>query len=154
MKLALTLLPSALLLFAIACEDTTPPVPCRDIPIGGCPAANGDPCFDKACLNAFDCVGGTWKFNHACTENEAGAPVDAGADASLSPFDAAGFDAPPGAFGGPGCPTLQTPDCPLGAALSCSASDCCGCVDLFVCASGGWNAWGTCSADAGVQAGG
>jgi hypothetical protein len=69
--------------------------------------------------------------------------VDAGAPVSID----ASIDAPPGAFGGPGCPSLQTPDCALGLALACDIH-CCGCEDLFVCEEGGWALWGYCG-DAG-----
>ena len=136
-----------------SCEDTSPPLPCVDmIPPGGCPTSSADDvCMDPACLNAYDCVAGKWKLNHACPPKPL---VDGGPDAMLTPFDAAGFDAPPGAFGGPGCPDLQLPDCPVGIAIACSSQDCCGCGDLFVCMGGGWTAWGTCSADGGVRAGG
>ena len=59
------------------------------------------------------------------------------------------IDAPPGAFGGPGCGDLLEPDGALGVALACGAS-CCGCEDLFVCENGGWELWGTCG-DAGPE---
>jgi hypothetical protein len=130
------------------CDDQAPAVQCRNIPDGGCPTQGGVACDDPACAAAYTCgADGGWILDHVCPPQDAAAP-DAGLDAP-SPSDAGyDIDAPPGAFGGPGCVTLQPPDCPLGTALVCS-SGCCGCEDLFVCDDGGWNPWGTCT-DAGV----
>jgi hypothetical protein len=131
-----------------ACEDTTPPVPCREIPIGGCPA-DGNACSDPSCYNLFDCVAGEWQFVQACPTPDAAPPSDASdAHASLM-FDANGIDAPPGSSGGPGCADLEPPDCPLALAIACANTDCCGCTDLYVCQNGGWNVWGTCG-DGGI----
>jgi hypothetical protein len=63
----------------------------------------------------------------------------------------ASLDVPPGAYGGLGCVDLEAPDCSLGTALACGAADCCGCVDLYVCAAGAWTLWGAC-VDGGVLA--
>ena len=63
------------------------------------------------------------------------------------------IDAPPGAYGGPGCVDLEQPDCSLGTALACGGTaDCCGCQDLYVCSNGGWVPWGECT-DAGITPG-
>ncbi len=136
-----------------ACADQ-PILACHDIPAGGCPlAGNGAECQDPTCAAAYACdeTTGNWIFDHACPPQDAG--PEASADAAHDAADGGGFDAdidaPPGAFGGPGCVTLQPPDCPLGEALICS-SGCCGCSDLFVCNDGGWDPWGYCSDDAGI----
>ena len=140
----------------VACEDTSPDVPCMNIPLGGCPNGGADACQDSTCYNIFNCVSGNWTLDHACPRPDAGGDnsLDAAPEAQeQSAFDARGIDAPPGAGGGPGCIDLEMPDCALEVALVCSSSDCCGCQDLFVCQPSGWVAWGTCSADAGVVPG-
>jgi len=134
-----------------ACEDGTPALPCVDAPATGCPEDYGaDACRDPACSAVYTCDNGKWVFVRACSS--ADAAVDAtGARDSGAPGDvvtadgaAAPIDASAGAFGGAGCISLEPPDCPLGVALACKSSDCCGCQDLFVCADGGWSAWGAC----------
>ncbi|HEY8042473.1 MAG TPA: hypothetical protein VIF15_21875 [Polyangiaceae bacterium] len=143
----------ALLLPAAACEDGTPATPCvNSVPTGGCPDDGTlDVCQDPSCNAAYACTKGSWVLDHTCPPR----PADAGSDAVILPRDAqaasdAAVDAPPGAFGGPGCVDLQPPECPAGVALACGgARDCCGCTDLFVCVNGGWNPWGSC-VDGGV----
>jgi hypothetical protein len=78
------------------------------------------------------------------------ASTDSGDGSDLPDAADASIDAPPGAYGGPGCGALQSPDCSLGFALACP-SGCCDCEDLFVCENGGWNAWGSCTLEAGIQ---
>lgn len=120
--------------------------PCTNIPDGGCPLAYGKSCDDPACAATYACLpGNKWERRATCPQREAGA-ADAGPEAA--PKDAS-IDAPPGAFGGPGCADLQMPDCPLGTALLCT-NGCCGCEDLFVCRDGGWDPWGTCGPDGAV----
>jgi len=135
---------------AVACSDQ-PIKSCRNIPAGGCPLAGGTECQDPTCAAAYACdeTNGTWIFDHACPAQDGGNAQDANSDAADAGAFDANIDAPPGAFGGPGCITLQPPDCPLGLALTCSAG-CCGCTDLWVCNDGGWDPWGTCSDDAGI----
>ena len=138
-----------LALLAAGCDSQLPVVSCRNIPDGGCPVQGGVECQDPSCAAAYACqADGGWSFAHACpardgsvqdATNDGPGPSDAGYD----------IDAPPGAFGGPGCVALQPPDCPLGTALVCS-SGCCGCQDLFVCDDAGWDPWGTCTDDAGI----
>ena len=141
------------LALGLACSDGATAVPCSNIPPGGCPIARGVSCEDPACEAVYACrPNNVWQLDHPCPARDASAPrpepeVDAGEDAPAIPD--ASFDAPPGAFGGPGCPSLQAPECALGVALSCGAG-CCGCEDVFVCASGGWELWGTC-ADGGLS---
>jgi hypothetical protein len=134
-----------------ACSDQ-PIKSCRNIPAGGCPLAGGAECQDPSCTAAYACdsVDGTWVFDHACPARDGGG-ADADADAALGDAGAsdADIDAPPGAFGGPGCISLQPPDCPLGTALVCGGGSCCGCQDLYVCNDGGWDLWGSCG-DAGI----
>jgi hypothetical protein len=133
------------------CQESISQSLCKGVPAGGCPLAHGQACADPTCAAAYACnPDGTWTLDHACPGYDAS--VDAftldAADAATSPaFDAAGVDAA-GANGGPGCAPLQTPECALGLALACP-SECCGCEDLFVCNSGGWSPWGSCS-DAGI----
>jgi hypothetical protein len=138
-----------LLAAAAGCEDDTVPVPCSNVPAGGCPLSHGVACGDPSCLAVYACrANNVWELVERCPERaDAGrSPVEAGAAADAAPpppsFDAS-IDAPPGAFGGPGCSSLQAPDCAAGLALSCG-SGCCGCEDLFVCESGAWELWGTC----------
>ena len=128
---------------AVACSDS-PIVACHDIPSGGCPVQGGVECEDPTCAAAYDCLpDGGWSFAYACPARD-GSVEDASIDAP-PPSDAGyDIDAPPGAFGGPGCETLEPPDCPLGQALLCQ-SGCCDCEDLYVCDDGGWDPWGTCA---------
>jgi hypothetical protein len=135
----------ALALVAAACASAPPPTPCREIPAGGCPDDNGaDPCADPVCAAVYACHGGTWAFERSCPGYLADAPAatDAAPRETAADVD---IDAPAGAYGGPGCVDLEVPDCSLGTALACGASqDCCGCVDVYVCEAGGWNLWGQC----------
>jgi hypothetical protein len=141
---------ATLAVVAVACDDAIiRDAFCTDIPTGGCPEAVGDACEDPSCAAVYRCSRSTntWTLSHDCPAHDGGVEADAAADAGADgarplPLDA-DVDAPPGAFGGPGCPNLEEPDCPLGVALSCAAG-CCGCEDLFVCVNGGWNVWGTC----------
>jgi hypothetical protein len=134
---------------AWACSDVQQITQCHDIPAGGCPVQGGVECSDPTCAAAYSCnQDGGWTLAHTCPAHDGGvqdtsidvpAPSDAGYD----------IDAPPGAFGGPGCNALEPPDCPLGYALICN-SGCCDCQDLYVCNDGGWDPWGTCSDDGGI----
>jgi hypothetical protein len=136
---------AAALAVAVACQDGIDDHACSNVPPGGCPLSHGVACDDPACQVVYACEpGGVWRFDHACPDRDAAAdaPPDAPPDTGRPPRDAAAFDVPPGANGGPGCMDLEPPDCPLGVAISCN--DCCGCEDLFVCQNGGWNAWGAC----------
>ncbi len=129
----------------IACDDTAAPVTCHDIPDGGCPVQNGLECSDPTCAAAYNCEpDGGWSLAYTCPPPDGGV-VDVANETAASD---AGYDidAPPGAFGGPGCEDLEQPDCPLGLVLVCGS--CCGCEDLFVCDDGGWDPWGECT-DAG-----
>jgi len=130
--------------------DYAPKELCTDIPDGGCPLSNGVACEDPTCAAVYACNAGVWSFDHACPTIDAAAD-DGGNDAeadTLSAFDAASIDAPPGSFGGPGCADLEEPDCPLGEALECGSS-CCDCEDLWVCEDMGWTEWGTCNPGSG-----
>ena len=143
----------ALLIVVVACDNPPTPVACTDIPAGGCPQDNGaDVCArDKTCSAVYDCVDAKWVLDQTCPAHPHDASTDSGdaSDASVAVEDVH-IDAPPGAFGGPGCADLQTPDCSVGTALLCvNATGCCGCTDLWVCQGGGWVSWGVCG-DAGV----
>lgn len=134
-----------------ACSDAVAERPCTAIPAGGCPLSRGVACEDPSCESVYACrPGNVWELDHTCPVREAGAPRDATVDAP--PIRDGSVDAPPGANGGPGCGSLQVPDCALGLALVC-APGCCDCDELFVCQNGGWVSWGTCSLDAGVREG-
>ncbi len=127
------------------CDDGPVPEPCSDIPAGGCPLSRGLACEDPACEAVYLCrPNNVWELHEHCPPREAGARGDASLDAGdpATGFDAS-VDAPPGAFGGPNCRSLQVPECPLGVALACGAG-CCGCEDLFVCEDDGWTIWGSC----------
>ena len=139
---------------AVACSDgSNPPEPCTNIPAGGCPLSHGVACDDPACQAVYACLANdTWQLDHVCPAREGGAADagDSGDAGETGPSFDANIDAPPGAFGGPGCDPLEAPDCELGLVLACGTG-CCDCTDLFVCQNGGWDLWGTCSPDAGVQ---
>ena len=141
----------ALVAFGTTACDTVSIAPqelCTDVPDGGCPLSNGVACEDPTCHAVYACNAGQWSFDHACPTIDA-AVVDAGDEPDTMPsFDAASIDAPPGAFGGPGCPDLEEPDCPLGEALACGAT-CCDCEELYVCVDMGWTDWGSCQ-DGGI----
>ncbi|MBX3258926.1 MAG: hypothetical protein KF782_04355 [Labilithrix sp.] len=139
----------ATLALAAACADDPIPRPCSNIPAGGCPLSRGVACDDPECEAVYACLpGDVWELRQTCPPREGRARSDASAPPdAASPFDAS-FDAPPGAFGGPGCESLQAPDCMLGLALACGP-DCCGCEELFVCEDRGWTLWGTCG-DGGI----
>ena len=136
---------------AWACSDQQLIAQCHDIPAGGCPTQDGVACQDPTCQAAYTCnADGTWSLAYTCPAHDSGAE-DSTVNDAPSPNDAGyDIDAPPGAFGGPGCEDLEPPDCPLGEALLCQ-NGCCGCEDLWVCDDGGWDPWGTCSDDAGIQ---
>ncbi|MBS2016525.1 MAG: hypothetical protein JST00_26815 [Deltaproteobacteria bacterium] len=139
--------------FAIAsCEDGETARECTDIPAGGCPLSRGVACSDPACEATYACLpGNVWELRERCPARPDAGAKDAAAPDALAPIDAA-IDAPPGAYGGPGCGPLQAPDCALGTALSCPpGAGCCDCEDLFVCEDRGWTAWGTCSLDGGIR---
>ena len=132
-----------------SCSDEPVPSPCSSIPAGGCPLSRGVACEDPTCEAVYFCrPNNVWELKGRCPAPEAGPALDAAAPPS---FDAS-IDAPPGAFGGPGCDSLQVPECALGLALACGAG-CCGCEDLFVCEDQGWTLWGACGADGGVSQG-
>lgn len=150
---AVVMVTGALALFA-ACDDAAVAQPCSDIPAGGCPIAHSVSCSDPTCEAVYACrENNRWELVKRCPPHDASAPppssdLDAMTDAQPSPAFDASVDAPPGAYGGPGCLTLQSPDCSLGIGLVCGAS-CCGCEDLYVCENGGWSLWGFCG-DAGL----
>lgn len=149
----------ALALFALgaaivaACSDAAVAERCSDIPAGGCPLARGVACEDPTCDAVYYCrPNNVWELAETCpprAARDASAVEPADAATEASPIVDASIDAPPGAYGGPGCGVLQIPDCSLGLALSCGA-DCCGCFDLFVCRDGAWDLWGFCG-DAGPR---
>jgi len=134
---------------ALSCSEALVQERCSNIPPGGCPRARGLACEDPACEAVYLCrPNNVWVLEQRCPPRpprDAAAPMLPEEDAGL--LVDASIDAPPGAFGGPGCPSLQAPDCALGLALACGPG-CCGCEDLFVCASGAWSLWGACG-DAG-----
>ncbi len=135
---------------AIACGDDPTFVPCRDIPAGGCPHTRGASCeSDPTCRAIYTCEDQKWIVETVCPEiTDSGAVTpDAAADSGVTFLERdASFVAPPGASGGPGCADLEPPDCTLSLALACSADQCCGCEELYVCDNGGWIVWGTCNA--------
>lgn len=146
-----------------ACEGTLiAEADCGLIEEGGCPDKGDavDQCFDYRCRALYRCVQdpndpatGTWEFRRDCPYQEppeAGAPTDArdGASSDAAPPRDGGLpsDLPPGAFGGPGCVSLQLPDCSLATGYGCSTR-CCECEDLYVCEEGAWYLWGHCQDD-------
>ena len=145
----LALVPMTILAI-VSCQDQEVVAqPCTNIPAGGCPLSHGVACEDPACEAIYACrEGNVWELRAPCPGRDAGGPTDAFVPETSNAVDA-NIDAPPGAFGGPGCGDLMEPDCALGIALACGAT-CCGCEDLFVCENGGWELWGTCG-DAGPQ---
>lgn len=137
-------------ILALACEDSAVAQPCTNVPSHGCPLAHGVACEDPRCEAIYACrEGNVWERVKSCPGYDAQAelPIDAGPPGSA--LDAA-VDAPPGAYGGPGCALLQEPDCALGLALACTTG-CCGCEDLYVCTNTTWEPWGQCSPDGGIR---
>ncbi len=137
----------ALLFSLAACSDQPLPRTCSGLAAPACPADDdADVCSDVACASVYACDDGQWAFVRNCPNS----PLDGGSSRTEASAESgiavdASVDAPPGAYGGPGCADLQTPDCSLGTALACApATACCGCQDLYVCAAGGWNLWGEC----------
>jgi hypothetical protein len=129
----------------LACQDALVAERCANIPAGGCPKSKANVCSDPACEAVYACTPDrTWSLEYACPpRDDGGAEASPIADGTAPPRDVR-IDAPPGAYGGPGCEELQLPDCSLGAALECPPGNCCGCEDVFVCESGGWKWWGAC----------
>lgn len=149
-KLAALVATLGVLVAFAGCQEEETPMPCNNIPAGGCPLSRGVACQDPACLAVYACrPGNRWELERTCPPHpDAGTtPPDAAPDAK--PILDASPDAPEGAYGGPGCEELQPPDCSVGLALACT-SGCCDCEDLYVCRGGGWVVWGTCG-DAGVR---
>jgi hypothetical protein len=140
---------------AVACSDQVIAT-CFDIPEGGCPSQEGVACQDPTCAAAYNCEpDGGWSLAYACPAFDGSAQdaqTDSGAN-DAETFDV-NIDAPPGAFGGPGCEDLEQPDCPLGEAIVCEqqSGNCCDCEDLWICDDGGWDPWGECTDDGGISA--
>lgn len=142
-----------------ACEGTYIGAPdCGAIAEGGCvdKGDSVDQCFDYRCQALYQCVQnasnpnvGAWELRRECpyqappTIDAPDAAPDADAESrEVSLPD----DLPPGAFGGPGCVSLQLPDCSLATGYGCQRA-CCGCEELYVCENGGWVPWGSCEGD-------
>jgi len=131
--------------FAVAgCPTLPTPVPCGEIPPGGCPIGRGGTCDDRACAGLFDCVDGRWTSVETC------AVVDGGAGGS--PQEDAGTCTPVGIDTQgkvTGCtPDLQEPDCPVEAAETCAEVACTtGCADFFLCTKDGWAQVAFCDDD-------
>ncbi len=126
----------------VACQGDLPaPVKCTDIPAGGCPRSD-DACVDPSCASVYVCASGAWRFDHACPARDASVDARGPTPTDASAIRDVSIDVP-GASGGPGCDSLDLPDCSLAMAASCGP-DCCGCEDLFVCEGGGWSLWGAC----------
>lgn len=127
-----------------ACHPDLVAPRCGEIPAGGCPRSKADSCEDPSCDAVYVCtLDSVWSRERTCGPRDAGPDVERAQDAPAATRDVA-IDAPPGAWGGPGCIDLQPPDCPLGRVLACAAGSCCGCEDLFVCEAGAWQYWGAC----------
>lgn len=128
--------------FVACAPELPPPVPCVDIPAGGCPRRD-NACVDPACAAVYVCqASGSWRLDRTCAARDASVAAEASvSDANVSPRDVS-VDVV-GAFGGPGCLDLAFPDCSLGFASGCPGS-CCACEDVFVCESGAWTLWGRC----------
>ena len=147
---------AALSLMSAGCPDQTVIRYCVDIPAsGGCPGNDLTACGGPTCTSVYSCdhSNGAWTYVGSCPSNDGGVEAAAAADArdadanrladaQLARRDVS-IDAPPGAAGGPGCLGLESPDCTLAGAIDCMTS-CCRCQDLYVCADGGWSAWGAC----------
>jgi hypothetical protein len=146
---------------AISCSDAAIVPYCTGIPAHGCPYGDpqmvdgGSNCSDTTCEALYapdsNC---DWTLVKKCAGYVAAVDggvrdaADAGDASSVfrpdGPIRDAGFDVPPGAWGGgDACTELESPDCPLGEALACGTT-CCGCETLYVCGDGGWNVWGEC----------
>ncbi|HEY1696343.1 MAG TPA: hypothetical protein VGG39_29465 [Polyangiaceae bacterium] len=155
MNLRLAFAVPVAVLFALevlgACKDTPPPPTCTDLAPPACPEDNGaDVCQDPTCASVYSCQDGSWVFLHDCSSYDPEAGVHPAEAGEAGPEFDANVDAPPGAYGGPGCVDLENPDCPLGTGIACvNSPGCCDCEDLYVCDDGAWDLWGECS-DAGL----
>lgn len=134
-----------------ACDPVPQAERCTNIPPGGCPKSKASTCNDPSCEAIYLCnPDNTWTLAFTCGARDAAADAPAARDAAPAIRDA-DVDAPPGAYGGPGCAALEAPDCTLGTVLDCPANSCCGCEDLFVCEGGNWHWWGYCQGGAILQ---
>src|SRR5829696_4686587 len=74
------------LALAAACDDGPVPMPCSNIPAGGCPLGRGVSCSDPACEAVYACrPNNVWELAQECPRGDAAAPS--------SPADAAAVDA-------------------------------------------------------------
>jgi hypothetical protein len=129
----------------LACQEALVAERCTGIPPGGCPRTSANVCSDPSCEAVYVCsVERTWALEYRCPPHDGGVREASVVFDAPAPRRDAAIDAPPGAYGGPGCTSLQQPDCALGVVLECTPGNCCGCEDLFVCEQGGWRWWGVC----------
>ncbi|APR79381.1 Hypothetical protein A7982_04728 [Minicystis rosea] len=150
---ALRLIPGLFLLFVsvAGCPTLPAPVPCGQIPSGGCPSGRGGTCDDPTCTSLYDCVDGTWVSVAVCEAPDGGAGgsgsggglPDAGPCTPVE-IDTTGQKQ--------NCtPDLQDPDCPVEAALGCAEKVCLtGCADFYMCTANGWQAVAYCDEDGGL----
>jgi hypothetical protein len=134
---------------AAGCPTLPEAVPCGIIPEGGCPVGRGGTCDDASCQGLYDCLDGTWVSTKICDRGDAGVPEGGAPDGgTCSPItvDRSGEQT--------NCsPDLQSPDCPIEVALPCAETACnTGCVDFYLCTTGGWAAVAYCDEDNGFVA--
>jgi hypothetical protein len=129
------------LLGAVAgCPTLPEPVPCGEIPAGGCPIGRGGTCADPTCAGVYDCVDGAWVSTKTCPP-----PLDGGAGGGEDGGVPDGGPCTPVPIDTSGealdcTPDLQEPDCPVEAAQGCLERACTtGCVDFYLCTTQGWS---------------
>jgi hypothetical protein len=128
------------------CPELPVPMPCGQIPAGGCPLGRGGTCDDPTCDGLYDCVDGSWTRAVPCSP-DGGAGTGGGGGAE--PGDAGPDACTPVNVNTHGqtsdCGGLENPDCPIEAAGSCEETACLtGCLDFFVCEQGSWIAVAYC----------
>lgn len=135
----------ALLAAVAGCPTLPEPVPCGEIPAGGCPVGRGGTCADPTCAGLYDCFDGAWSVTETCAprpDGGAGGGLPDGGPCAPAPIDVSGqaLDC---------TPDLQEPDCPVEAAQGCLDKACTtGCIDFYRCTTDGWSSVAYCD-DAG-----
>lgn len=133
-------------LIVAGCASYPDPIPCGQIPDGGCPIGRGGTCKDLVCEALFDCTDGAWSLVKACPGGGAGGGGGGGAGGGGASCEPVVIDKTGEVKG---CkPDLQSPDCPAVAAETCPQAACLtDCSDFFLCTKDGWKDVAYCDPD-------